>query len=120
MSSKTRDLVRPITKISNNHDEKYMKIKFNSDDELPLNKMIEIPSIKIAVKAITPVFYENNKYHLHISLDECFYKFWTCRLGRTTKKQKLFQKNMHHVIMEDIMQFMIKLDISYLKKWSYR
>ena len=37
-----------------------MKIKFNSDDQLPLNKMIEIPIIKIVVRA---VFHENNKYY---------------------------------------------------------
>ena len=37
-----------------------MKIKFNSDDKLPLNKMIEIPNIIIVVRA---VFHENNKYH---------------------------------------------------------
>ena len=35
---KIRDLIRSITKNSDNYDEKYMKIKFNSDDELPLNK----------------------------------------------------------------------------------
>ena len=29
-----------------------MKIKLNSDDELPLNKMVEIPTITIVVKAI--------------------------------------------------------------------
>ena len=34
-----------------------MKIKFNSDDELPLNKTIEIPSMIIVVRA---VFYEYN------------------------------------------------------------
>ena len=38
-----------------------MKIKFNLDDKLlPLNKMIEIPSMIIVVRA---VFYENNKYY---------------------------------------------------------
>ena len=37
-----------------------MKIKFNSDDELPLNKKIEIPSMKIVVRAI---FLENKKYY---------------------------------------------------------
>ena len=37
---------------------KYMKIKFNSDDELPLNKTTEIPSMTIVVKAI---FLENSK-----------------------------------------------------------
>ena len=29
-----------------------MKIKFNSDDELPLNKTIEIPSMITVVRAI--------------------------------------------------------------------
>ena len=38
-----------------------MKIKFNSDDELPLNKTIEIPTMAIVVRA---VFHKNNKYHL--------------------------------------------------------
>ena len=37
-----------------------MKIKFNSNDELPLNKTIEIPTMIIVVKA---VFHENNKYY---------------------------------------------------------
>ena len=29
-----------------------MKIKFNSDDELPLNKMIEIPTMILVVRAV--------------------------------------------------------------------
>ena len=41
---KIRDLIRSITKNSDDYDEKYIKIKFNLDDELPLNKMIEILS----------------------------------------------------------------------------
>ena len=43
--SKIRDLTRSITKTSDDYYEKYMKIKFNSDDELPVNKTIEIPSM---------------------------------------------------------------------------
>ena len=38
-----------------------MKIKFNSDEELPLNKAIEIPIMTIAVRAI---FLENDKFYL--------------------------------------------------------
>ena len=60
-----------MTKNSDNYDEKYMKIKFNSDDGLPLNKTIEIPSMVIVVRA---VFHENNKYYPHVFLDECLYK----------------------------------------------
>ena len=62
-----------ITKNSDDYDEQYMKIKFNSDDELPLNKTVEIPTITIAVRA---VFHENNKYYSQVSFDECLYKLW--------------------------------------------
>ena len=55
---KVRDLIRSITKNSDDYDEKYIKIKFDSDDELPLNKMIEIPTIAIVIRAI---FVENSK-----------------------------------------------------------
>ena len=48
--NKIRDLIRSITKNLDAYDEKYMKIKFNSDDELPLNKTIEIPTITIALE----------------------------------------------------------------------
>ena len=34
--SKIRDLIRSITKNSVDYDEKYMKIKFNLDDDLSL------------------------------------------------------------------------------------
>ena len=47
-----------------------MKIKFNSDDELPLNKTTEIPTITIVVRT---VFHENNKYCPQVFLDECLY-----------------------------------------------
>ena len=50
-----------------------MKIKCNSDDELPLNKTIQTPRMKIVLRA---VFHENNKYYLQVFLDECLYKLW--------------------------------------------
>ena len=48
-----------------------MKIKFNSDDELPLKKYIEIPNMTIVARAI---FLENNRYYPQVFLDECLYK----------------------------------------------
>ena len=45
-----KDLIKSITKNSDDCDEKYMRIKFDSDDELPLNKTIEISTMKIAVR----------------------------------------------------------------------
>ena len=58
--SKIRYLIRSITKKLDDYDEKYKKIKFNSDDELALNNMIDIPRTIIVVRA---VFHENNKYY---------------------------------------------------------
>ena len=65
------DLIRSIAKTSDDYDEKYMKINFNSDDLLPPNKMVEIPSMIIVARA---VFRENNKYYPQIFSDECLYK----------------------------------------------
>ena len=47
-----------------------MNIKFNSDDELSLNKAIEIPSMIIVAKAV----FHKNKYYPQVFLDECLYK----------------------------------------------
>ena len=41
-----------------------MKTKYDSDDYLPLNKMIEIHNVTIVARAIS---YENKKYHPLIS-----------------------------------------------------
>ena len=60
---KIRDLISSATKKLDDYDKIYIKIKLNSDDELPLNKAIEMP-----------FFYENNKYYPQVFLDECLYK----------------------------------------------
>ena len=54
---KIRDLIRSITKNSDDYDDKYMKIKYNSDDELPLNKTIEIPTMTVVVRAFLKDLY---------------------------------------------------------------
>ena len=36
--SEIRDFTRPITNNSDDYDEKYLKIRFDSDDNLPLIK----------------------------------------------------------------------------------
>ena len=58
-----RDLIRSITKNSDDYDEKYMKIKFDLDGNLPLNKTIEIHKATIVVRA---AFHENNRHYLQV------------------------------------------------------
>ena len=64
-----------------------MKIKFNSDYEIPLNKTIEFPTIAIVVRA---VFHENNLYHSLVFLDVCLYKIEKGRVKMNLKKLILF------------------------------
>ena len=59
-----------LTKKSNYYDEKYIKIKLDSDDKLSLTKTIEIPVMVIIVRDI---FYKNNKYYPQVFLDERLY-----------------------------------------------
>ena len=66
--SKIKDLIRLITKNSDDYDEKYIKVKFSWNDELPLNKTIEIHSMIVVLRV---VFHENNKYYPQIFLDGC-------------------------------------------------
>ena len=48
-----------------------MKIKFNLDDNLPLNKMSKLQMLTVFLRS---VFEEDGKYYPHVSLDECFYE----------------------------------------------
>ena len=68
---KIRDLIKAVTEKSDDYDEKYMRIKFDTDDKLPLNKILKIHIIPIVVWA---VFHENNEYYLQVFLDECLYE----------------------------------------------
>ena len=49
-----------------------MKIKFNSDDNWPLNKMLKRRNLTIVVRS---VFQEDNKYYPQVFLDQCLYEF---------------------------------------------
>ena len=48
--SKIRDLIRSITNNTDDYDEKYMKIKSNSDDNLLLQKTMELRNMVIVVR----------------------------------------------------------------------
>ena len=53
------------------HDEDYMKIKFNSDDDLPLNTILKVHMLTVIVRS---VFEEDGKYYPQVFLDECLYE----------------------------------------------
>ena len=48
----------------------FIKIKFDSDDDLPLNKQLQFPTMAIIVRS---VFEDDDKLYPNIYLDECSY-----------------------------------------------
>ena len=55
----------------NNYGEDYMKIKFNSDDDLRLNKPLKFHAMTIIIRS---VFEEDGKLYPQIFLDDTLYK----------------------------------------------
>ena len=51
--------------------EKYIKMEFSSDGDLPLKKALQLHHILIVVRY---VFHDVKKYYPQIFLDECLYK----------------------------------------------
>ena len=63
-----------IEKINNKlgEYEKYsMKIKFNSDGNVPLNKTLKLHNMTIIIRS---VFEEDGKFYPQVYLDECLYE----------------------------------------------
>ena len=48
-----------------------MKIKFNSDVDLPLNKTLKIHNMTIVMRS---VFEEHGKFYPQVYLDECLHE----------------------------------------------
>ena len=56
---------------SGEYEKDYMKINFDSDDDLPLNKILKFHMLTIIVRSI---FAEDGKYYPQVFLDECLYE----------------------------------------------
>ena len=64
--------IKPINGSKENHYEKdYMKIKFNSDDDLPLNKPLKFHLMTITIRS---VFEEDGKLYPQVFLDDTLYE----------------------------------------------
>ena len=64
--------IKTINGGKENHYEKdHMKIKFNSDDDLPLNQPLNFYAMTIIIKS---VFEEDSKLYLQLFLDEILYE----------------------------------------------
>ena len=62
--------LKPDWKINDKPGE-FGKIKFDLDDDLPLNKILKLHGITVAVWF---VFLKGNKFYPQVFLNECLYK----------------------------------------------
>ena len=53
------------------YDDNYMKIKFNTNENILLNKIIYFPTITIKIRSVTQ---KDGKYYPQLFLDDCLYE----------------------------------------------
>ena len=69
---KIKYLIKTINRgKSGEYEKDFMKIKFSSDDDLPLNKILKLHNLTMIVRF---VFDEDGKYYPQVFLDECLYE----------------------------------------------
>ena len=56
------------------YSKDFMKIKFKTNDDLPLNKIITIP-VCVVIVSVSSIFKEDNEYHPQVLLHDCFYEY---------------------------------------------
>ena len=66
-----KNSIEKINNKSGEYGKDFMKIIFDSDDTLLLNKTLKLHNMAIVVRS---VFDEDSKYHPQTFLDECLYK----------------------------------------------
>ena len=66
-----KDKIREVCGDECNYEKDYMKIKFNSDDNLPLNKPLNFHNITITIRS---VFKEDGKLYSQVFLDNTLYE----------------------------------------------
>ena len=66
-----RDKIKEISSGEIDYEKDYMKIKFNSDDNLPLNKPLKFHLMTITIRS---VFEEDGKLYPQIYLDDALYE----------------------------------------------
>ena len=66
-----RDKIKEINSNECDYEKDYMKIKFNSDDDLPLNKQLKFHNMIITIRS---VFEEDGKLYPQVFVDDTLYE----------------------------------------------
>ena len=66
-----KDKIKEVSSGECDYEKDYMKIKFNSDDDLPLNKPLKFHNMTITIRS---VFEEDGKLYPQVFLDDTLYE----------------------------------------------
>ena len=66
-----RDKIKETNRKKCDYEKDYTKIKFNSDDDLPLNKSLKFTLMTITIRC---VFEEDGKLYPQVFLDDTLYE----------------------------------------------
>ena len=66
-----RNKIKEVSSSECNYEKDYMKIKLNSDDDLPLNKTLKFRLMTVTIRSI---FEEDGKLYSQVFLDATLYK----------------------------------------------
>ena len=66
-----RDKIKELNSNECDYEKDYMKIKFNLDDDLPLNKQLKFHNMTITIRS---VFEEDGKLYPQVFLDDTLYE----------------------------------------------
>ena len=69
--SRINNKIKAVSSGEYNYEKDYMKMKFNSDDDLPLNKPLKFHSMTITNRT---VFEEDGKLYPQVILDDTLYE----------------------------------------------
>ena len=69
--SRIKNKIEAVSSGKYDYEKDYMEIKFNSDDDLPLNKPLKIHSMIVTIRS---VFEEDRKLYLQVFLDNTLYE----------------------------------------------
>ena len=68
------DKIKEVSNDDYDYEKDYMKITFNSDDNLPLNKPLKFHNMIITIRS---VFEEDGKLYPQVFLDDALYELST-------------------------------------------
>ena len=69
--SRIKDKIEEVSSGEYNYKKNYMKIKFSSDDDLPLNRILKFQKMPIIIGS---VFEENGKFYPQVFLDDTLFE----------------------------------------------